>query len=189
MLPRDQQPSYPDICLIDKPHSWVRLVKLKYAPDLQLHGHVREDALAQHAALRDALLSAGWGTVTIHPVIIGNVGTITAEVLNPFGALGINPPIRLKLGNRLLLLASSASLISNVRDWPCCRPTDCCPGGEQRSERCSDGVRRQTPLLPQEMSRRTGLRRLPRPTLPGTRHRIHRQGRPFLPPQSLPCSL
>ena len=31
----------------------------------------------QHASLQDALLDAGWGTVTIHPIIIGNAGTVT----------------------------------------------------------------------------------------------------------------
>ena len=119
VLPHDQQHSYPDLCLINiKPvagrtsrtpsssqrrHSWIRIFEIKYAPDLEVHGRVRDEALAQHAALRDALLTAAWGAVTIHPVIIGNAGTITVDVLNSFMAMGINPTTRLRLGKRLAI--------------------------------------------------------------------------------------
>ena len=119
VLPHAQQHSYPDLCLInvkpiagragrgissaEKRQAWVRIVELKYAPDLELHGRVREDAIAQHAALRNALLAVGWGTVTIHPVVIGNAGTITAETLNAFVSLGISPASTLKLAKRLAI--------------------------------------------------------------------------------------
>ena len=44
---------------------------------------------------------AGWGTVTIHPVIIGNAGTITAATIRTFHTLGIDPASGLKLAKRL----------------------------------------------------------------------------------------
>ena len=67
----------------------IRIVELKYAPDLDIH-RARARAMAQHDALRKSLLAAGWGRVTIHPVIIGNAGTITAETLTVFERLGID---------------------------------------------------------------------------------------------------
>ena len=59
----------------------MHILELKYAPDLELHGNVRTEALLQHNQLRNALLHASWGTVRIHPVIIGNAGTITSETM------------------------------------------------------------------------------------------------------------
>ena len=110
---------YPDLCLIDaKPtagpsgqrvavsrrrRSWIRILELKYAPDLELSGRVRDEAIAQHAALRNSLLRAGWGEVTIHPVIIGNAGTITADALVAFEHLGVSPASGIKLAKYLAL--------------------------------------------------------------------------------------
>ena len=102
VLSRALQHSYPDLSLISaKPtagrygenvatsrrhRSWVRILELKYAPDLD----ARHRAMAQHDALRKPLLAAGWGRVTIHPVIIGNAGTITAETVAAFEHLDID---------------------------------------------------------------------------------------------------
>ena len=117
VLPLNQQHSYPDICVIDtrrslpdgrvnlgaKRQASVHILELKYAPDLELHGDVRTEALLQHNQLRNALLHAGWGTVRIHPVIIGNAGTISSETMAALTALGIPATARLAVMKRLAI--------------------------------------------------------------------------------------
>ena len=118
VLSRALQHSYPDLSLISaKPtagrygenvatsrrhRSWVRILELKYAPDLELR-HARHRAMAQHDALKKSLLAAGWGRVTIHPVIIGNAGTITAETLTAFEHLGIDKASAITLAKSIAI--------------------------------------------------------------------------------------
>ncbi len=59
--------------------------------------------MAQHDALRKSLLAAGWGQVTIHPVIIGNAGTITAETLTAFERLGIDTASAITLAKSIAI--------------------------------------------------------------------------------------
>ena len=94
VLPLDLQTSYPDILLIDLPHTdvlalhhqrksiprvtrrncTIAIIEIKYAFDLLIHDRTQE-AIDQHAQLQAHLLAAGWGTVDIHPFIIGSAGT------------------------------------------------------------------------------------------------------------------
>jgi len=116
------QHSYPDLSLISaKPaagrygdsvatsrrhQSWIRIVELKYAPDLEIH-RARARAMAQHDALRKSLLAAAWGQVTMHPVIIGNAGTITAETLTAFERLGIDTASAITLAKSIAISSIS----------------------------------------------------------------------------------
>ena len=118
VLSRALQHSYPDQSLIsakptagrygehvatDKKHrSWIRILELKYAPDLEIH-RARGRAMAQHDRLRESLLAAGWGQVTTHPVIIGNAGTITAETLTAFEKLGIDNASAITLAKNIAI--------------------------------------------------------------------------------------
>ena len=80
-------------------------LELKYAPDLELHGHAREEASARGADLKEAFLIAGWGITTIHPVVVGNADTITSETMNCFNVSGIciSQPTSLKLAKQLAI--------------------------------------------------------------------------------------
>ena len=62
---------------------------------------MRDDPLAQRANLRNALLCAGWGTVPIHPIIVGNAVAITSETLLAFKALCLRAAARLNVALRL----------------------------------------------------------------------------------------
>jgi len=92
ILPLAEQSSHPDILLVSMPagritgrttpvtprmreRSRIDIIEVKYAYDLTVHSEVRR-AIKQHRPLKRALLRAGWGSVTIHPFIIGSAGTI-----------------------------------------------------------------------------------------------------------------
>ena len=95
VLPLHLQSSFPDILLIDIPHaeitafqqarrpvpmlkrtgSTIHIIEVKYAFDLIIHDRTHQ-AIDQHTQLQENLIAAGWGTVLIHPFIIGSAGTI-----------------------------------------------------------------------------------------------------------------
>ena len=109
ILPHDQQHSIPDICQITVSKTYqgpalsavakqtgiITIIEVKYAPDPDLNGAVRQQALAQHAQLRQSLLARGWGNVNIYPLIIGNAGTITATADDALQALGVGAATRM----------------------------------------------------------------------------------------------
>ena len=119
VLPLDQPHSCPDILLTNassdggqadgvpslavKQQAWIHILELKYAPDLEIHRKARDNALAQHKGLQEALLDAGWGTVTIHPVMIGNAGTITSASIATFTQLGVSSAASVDLAKELAI--------------------------------------------------------------------------------------
>ena len=77
----------------------ITIIEVKYAPDPDLHAPmgVRQQALDQHADLKQSLLMRGWGKVTIFPVIRGNAGTMTATADDALQALGVGTAARMTL--------------------------------------------------------------------------------------------
>jgi len=136
VLPRDQQPSFPDITMIDLPHTFVTqirnkinpksipyhirqqctvdIVEIKYTYDHFLHDRV-PDAIAQHEQLRLNLLNAGWGTVNIHPFIIGSAGTIRAESHDILNTCGITDVEQRKTLLRRIAIHSAKCTAAIVR--------------------------------------------------------------------------
>ena len=108
ILPKCDQTSLPDITLINIPREdmtryihnggtvprevrqrhTVDIIEVKYTYDLLVHVRAK-DAIAQHTQLQVNLLAAGWGTVTIHPFIIGSAGTIRQACHKVLSACGI----------------------------------------------------------------------------------------------------
>ena len=108
VLPKPKQTSLPDITLINIPSTrlatflrhggtiprqvrqqhTVDIIEVKYTYDLLVHART-QDAIDQHAQLRDNLLAYGWGTVRIHPFIIGSAGTIRQDCHHVLSVCGI----------------------------------------------------------------------------------------------------
>ena len=111
ILPHNEQHSIPDICQVSVSRNYqgpnlsidakrtgvIAIVEIKYAPDPDLNGTVRQLAVDQHTELRQSLLTHGWGKVDIYPVIIGNAGTITATADDALQALGVGTAARMTL--------------------------------------------------------------------------------------------
>ena len=111
ILPHNEQHSIPDICQLSVSRNYqgpnlsidakrtgvIAIVEIKYAPDPDLNGTVRQLAVDQHTELRQSLLTHGWGKVDIYPVIIGNAGTITATADDALQALGVGTAARMTL--------------------------------------------------------------------------------------------
>ena len=114
VLPLHLQTSFPDILMIDLPtrevatlqrqkksiprltrnRCTINIIEVKYTFDLLIHERTRQ-AMEQHAQLRENLLAAGWGTVNIHPFIIGSAGTIRYECHSILNQCGVTEePVR-----------------------------------------------------------------------------------------------
>ena len=111
-LPPGYNPSsVPDLCLISvesKPGAvaltrrqrttgWIKIVEVKYAPDLEIHGAARDQASEQHLTLAKDLRDYGWGLVEIYPFVVGNAGTIPTDGDVALQALGVSAADRLTL--------------------------------------------------------------------------------------------
>jgi len=81
--------------------SWIKIVEVKYAPDLEVHGAARDQASEQHLTLAKDLRDYGWGLVEIYPVVVGNAGTMPTDGDVALQALGVSAADRLKLLSQL----------------------------------------------------------------------------------------
>ena len=149
-LTLDQQHSFPDITLIDIPHSVVQrfvrcgrrvpprtraqstidILEIKYAFDLLLPHRV-QPAIDQHALLRDALLRDGWGTVNIHPLILGSGGTIPAACHTVLSLCGVTDSSTRDLLLRRISIdgAIRSAAIVAARPWDAPTPPPTPPAG------------------------------------------------------------
>jgi len=134
------------------------LVEIKYAPDPDLNGAVRQQAKDQHKDLRILLLAEGWGTVNLYPVIIGNAGTITNTANDAFQALGVDAAARMTLLKRLASTACAGQLRSGSQDLANAQAA--APRHALYHRRC----RRATQMRPAQLTRMYN-RTTPRPTL------------------------
>ena len=92
----------------------VDIVEIKYTYDHFLHDR-GPDAIAQHEQLRLNLLNAGWGTVNIHPFIIGSAGTIRAESHDILNTCGITDVEQRKTLLRRIAIHSAKCTAAIVR--------------------------------------------------------------------------
>ena len=79
-----------------------------------MNGMVRQQAIDQHAEVRQALLASGWGEVKSHPVVIGNAGTFTATADDALQVLGVDTADRMTLLRQLAVdsVRRTVSLLS-----------------------------------------------------------------------------
>ena len=75
----------PDMCLISvrsktgavaptrrqRIAGWIKIVEVRYAPDLEIHGAARDQASEQRLTLAKDLRDYGWGLVEIYPFVRG----------------------------------------------------------------------------------------------------------------------
>ena len=94
--------------------STVDLIEIKYTYDLLIHERVT-DATAQHSQLRQNLLNAGWGTVNIHPFIVGSAGTIRKASHSILNQCGITDPEQRNILLRKIAIHSANSTAAIVR--------------------------------------------------------------------------